>query len=202
MSDAAFTEDVRGTRANGRRMRSRLLDAATEAFKAEGLAGASVAQIARAAEAFPNQVTHHFGSKEALFVEAACREMLYVAREAEIAAAAANGDETYTEALVRTVVGAAGLSLFIEALALVRRRPDLASQVQRTFERLHAEGDRAYAGAVAQRGWNAQDPAVSARRFWTVALGIGLRASSGETLQALRAEMLTLLRMTPSEGAR
>ena len=42
-------------------------------------------EIARDAGAFPNQVTHHFGSKEALFVEAACRETLYVAREAEIA---------------------------------------------------------------------------------------------------------------------
>jgi AcrR family transcriptional regulator len=147
-------------------------------------------------------VTHHFGSKEALFVEAACREMLYVAREAEIAASAANGGETYTEALVRTVVGAPGLSLFIEALALVRRRPDLASQVQKTFERLHAEGGRAYAATLARRGWSAADPAVSARRFWTVALGIGLRASSGETVESLRAEMLTLLRMTPSEGVR
>lgn len=202
MSKVQPLKAMRAVREPGKRMRSRLLDAAVTLFKDQGLAGVAVADIAAAAGAFPSQITYYFRTKEALFVEAACREMLYVAREAEIAAAAANGDETYTQALVRTVVGAPGLSLFIEALALVRRRPDLASQVQRTFERLHAEGDRAYAGAVAQRGWNAQDPAVSARRFWTVALGIGLRASSGETLQALRAEMLTLLRMTPSEGAR
>ncbi|MFO1014614.1 MAG: TetR/AcrR family transcriptional regulator C-terminal domain-containing protein [Caulobacteraceae bacterium] len=172
---------------------SRLLDAATVRFKEQGL-GASVAEIARDAGAFPNQVTHHFGSKEALFVEAACRAMLYLAREAEIAASAVNTDESYTEALIRAVVGAPGLSLFIEALALTRRRPDLAPQVQKTFERLHAEGDRAYSATVARQGWRAPNAAVSARRFWTLALGIGLRTSSGETAEALRAEMLTLLR--------
>ena len=30
---------------------------------------------------FLNQMTYYFGTKEALFVEAACREMLYVARD-------------------------------------------------------------------------------------------------------------------------
>lgn len=180
-------------RETGKSTHSRLLDAATARFKAQGMS-ASLAEIARDAGAYPNQVTHHFGSKEALFVEAACREMLYVAREAEIAAAAVNTDESYTEALIRAVVGAPGLSLFIEALALTRRRADLAPQVQRTFERLHAEGDRAYSATAQSQGWKAPDAAVSARRFWTVALGIGLRAASGETTEALRAEMLLLLR--------
>jgi AcrR family transcriptional regulator len=194
MSDAALVPEPKAGREGGQRTRSRLLNAAAVRFKAQGLAGASVAEIATDAGAFPNQVTYHFGSKEALFVEAACREMLYVAREAEIAAAAVNTDESYTEALIRTVVGAPGLALFIEALALVRRRPDLASQVQKTFERLHAEGDRAYAETAARRGWIAPAPAVTARRFWTLALGIGLRGASGEQPETLAAEMLTLLR--------
>jgi AcrR family transcriptional regulator len=193
----AGASPLKVTREPGQRTHSRLLDAAAARFKAQGLS-ASVAEIAGDAGAFPNQVTHHFGSKEALFVEAACREMLYVAREAEIAASAVNTNESYTEALIRAVVGAPGLSLFIEALVITRRRPDLAPQVQRTFERLHAEGDRAYAATAARRGWNVADAAVSARRFWTVALGIGLRASSGETVEALRAEMLTLLRREPA----
>ena len=139
-------------------------------------------------------VVFGIGVEEALFVEAACREMLYLARTAEIAAVAVNTDASYTETLIRTVVGAPGLALFIEALALVRRRSDLAPQVQRTFERLHAEGDRAYADTAARRGWDAPDAAVTARRFWTLALGIGLRAASGETTETLRAEMLILLR--------
>ena len=69
----------------GQRMRSRLLDAAATRFKAFGLADVSVAEIAADAGAFPSQVTYYFGTKEALFVEAACREMLYLARDAEAA---------------------------------------------------------------------------------------------------------------------
>ena len=46
----------------------------------------SIADIAAAADAFPSQITYYFRTKEALFVEAACRDMLYVARAAEQAA--------------------------------------------------------------------------------------------------------------------
>src|SRR5258708_7554280 len=126
----------------GQRMRSKLLDAAARRFKAFGLAGASVAEIAADAGAFPSQVTYYFGTKEALFVEAAGREMLYLARDAETASSHPKNENDYLETLVRRVVGAPGLNLFVEALALANRRPDLQPQVQRTFERLDAESDR------------------------------------------------------------
>ena len=77
---------VRATRTAGRQMRSRLLDAASRLFREKGLAGVSIADIAEAADAFPSQITYYFRTKEALFVEAGCRDMLYVARGAEQAA--------------------------------------------------------------------------------------------------------------------
>src|SRR5262249_15888022 len=77
---------ARATRSAGRRMRSLLLDAASRLFKERGLTGASISDIAAAADAFPSQITYYFRTKEALFVEAACRDMLYVARSAEQAA--------------------------------------------------------------------------------------------------------------------
>jgi AcrR family transcriptional regulator len=170
-----LTKD-RAVRAPGKRMRSRLLDAAVALFKAQGLSGVAVADIAAAAGAFPSQVTYYFRTKEALFVEAGCREILYVARLAEeVAARCATGAE-YNRALVETVFGAPGLALFVDVLALTRRRQDLAPLVERTFERLHAEGDRAYAAIRGRRGWPAlDDPATTARRFWTLAFGIALR---------------------------
>src|ERR1700757_4628143 len=74
---------VRATRSAGRKMRSLLLDAASRLFKEQGLSGTSISDIAAAADAFPSQITYYFRTKEALFVEAACRDMLYVARAAE-----------------------------------------------------------------------------------------------------------------------
>ena len=177
-------------------MRSHLLDIAVGLFKARGLGGVSVSDIALAADAFPSQVTYYFRTKEALFVEAACREILYAGQQAERVAGAAVSKTLYTEALVTSVVASPGLALFIEALALARRRQDLAPLVERTFERLHAEGDRAYGAIRDQRGWSHDDdPAMRARRFWALALGTVLRgAATGVTTQACADDMLELLR--------
>ncbi|WP_293458263.1 TetR/AcrR family transcriptional regulator C-terminal domain-containing protein [Phenylobacterium sp.] len=180
----------------GKRMRSRLLDAAVELFKAKGASGVSVAEIAAAAGAYPSQVTYYFRTKEALFVEAACREILYVARQAETAAAGAPTGSAYNRRLVETVIGAPGLALFVEALSLTRRRQDLAPLVERTFERLHAEGDRAYAETRRKRGWSeTESAATAARRFWTLALGVALREGATEAAMSEAVEeMMALLR--------
>src|SRR5437588_11007038 len=131
---------VRATRTAGRQMRSRLLDAASRLFKERGLAGTSISDIAEAADAFPSQITYYFRTKEALFVEAACREMLYLARATEQAALQARTPREYTHALAETVTATDTVAFFAEALTLTRRRQDLAPLVERTNERLHSEG--------------------------------------------------------------
>ena len=187
--------DERVMREPGRRMRSHLLDIATPLFSTRGLAGVSVSEIARDAGAFPSQVTYYFRSKEALFVEAACREILYTGQQAEEAAAASLNLSAYALALVTSVVASAGLALFIEALVLSRRRQDLAPLIERTLERLHVEGDRAYGAVRDARGWpHDADPALHARRFWALALGCVLRgAATGSSQKDCATDMLALL---------
>src|SRR5699024_903019 len=63
--------------------RSRLIEKAARLFAERGYDKTSVADIAKAADALPNQITHHFGGKEALFVEAARCAMLRTAKRAE-----------------------------------------------------------------------------------------------------------------------
>lgn len=94
---------VRATRSAGRKMRSLLLDAASRLFKERGLSGTSISDIAAAADAFPSQITYYFRTKEALFVEAASRDMLYLARATEQAALQARTPRDYTHALAATV---------------------------------------------------------------------------------------------------
>ncbi|WP_027583811.1 TetR/AcrR family transcriptional regulator C-terminal domain-containing protein [Bradyrhizobium sp. Ai1a-2] len=186
---------VRATRAAGRKMRSLLLDAASRLFKEQGLAGASITDIAAAADAFPSQITYYFRTKEALFVEAACRDMLYVARAAEQAALRAETPRDYTRALVETVTATDSVAFFAEALTLTRRRQDLAPLVERTIERLHSEGLRAYAGQIERHGWRTlRDPAATSRRFWAVAIGVILEGyAMGRPAEALCSEMLRVL---------
>jgi len=141
-TDRSSMDDVgqraRATRSAGRAMRSRLLDAAAKLFKEKGLAGIAISEIAAAADAFPSQITYYFRTKEALFVEAACRDVLYVARAAEQSAHLARSPQAYTRALVEAVMAGEGIGFFVEALSLTRRRQDLAPLVERTVERLHA----------------------------------------------------------------
>jgi AcrR family transcriptional regulator len=176
-------------------MRSLLLDGASRLFKEKGLAGTSISDIAAAADAFPSQITYYFRTKEALFVEAACRDMLYVARSAEQAALKAETPRDYTRALVGAVTATDSVAFFAEALTLTRRRPDLAPLVERTLERLHAEGLRAYAGQMARHGWNTlRDPDATSRRFWALAIGVMVEGyAMGRSAEDLAGEMLRVV---------
>jgi AcrR family transcriptional regulator len=186
---------VRATRTAGRQMRSKLLDAASRLFGERGLTAVSIADIAAAADAFPSQITYYFRTKEALFVEAACRDVLYVGRAAEQHAGKQLSPQDYTRALVESVMGSDAVGLFIEAMTLTRRRQDLAPLVERTVERLHAEGLRAYAAEMTARGWHSRlDPKTSARRFWAITIGVTLEGHAmGRSPDELVAEMLRLL---------
>ncbi|WP_369724270.1 TetR/AcrR family transcriptional regulator C-terminal domain-containing protein [Bradyrhizobium sp. LLZ17] len=186
---------ARATRSAGRKMRSVLLDAASPLFRERGLSGASITDIAAAANAFPSQITYYFRTKEALFVECACRELLYLARATEQAALKARSPREYTHALAETVTASDTIAFFAEALTLTRRRQDLAPLVERTIERLHSEGARAYASQVAQHGWRSlRAPDESSRRFWAVAIGVILEGyAMGRSPDELCAEMLRVL---------
>jgi len=186
---------ARATRSAGRKMRSLLLDAASPLFRERGLSGTAITDIAAAADAFPSQITYYFRTKEALFVECACRELLYLARATEQAALKAHTPRDYTHALAETVTASDSIAFFAEALTLTRRRQDLAPLVERTIERLHAEGARAYAGQVARHGWRSlRAPDESSRRFWAVAIGVILEGyAMGRSPEALCAEMLRVL---------
>jgi AcrR family transcriptional regulator len=186
---------VRATRSAGRKMRSLLLDGASGLFKERGLSGTSISDIAAAADAFPSQITYYFRTKEALFVEAACRDMLYLARATERAALNAHTPRDYTLALAETVTATDTVAFFAEALTLTRRRQDLAPLVERTIERLHSEGARAYAGQVERHGWRTlRAPEESSRRFWAVAIGVIVEGfAMGRAAEQMCRELLRAL---------
>ena len=198
VSDPAATDPkhaARATRSAGRRMRSVLLDAASRLFKERGLSGTSISDIAAAADAFPSQITYYFRTKEALFVETACRDMLYLARETERAALRVHTPREYTHALAQTVTASDSVDFFAEALTLTRRRQDLAPLVERTIERLHGEGARAYASQVERHGWRSlRAPEESSRRFWAIAIGVIVEGfAMGRAADEMCSELLRAL---------
>jgi len=87
------------------------------------------------------------------------------------------------------------VAFFTEALTLTRRRPDLAPLVERTIERLHGEGLRAYIGQIERHGWKSlRDPDASSRRFWALAIGVTVEGHAmGKSAEEMGAEMLRVL---------
>jgi len=172
----------RATRSAGQQTRRALLDAAGELFAERGLSDVSAAEIARAAGAFPSQVTYYFGSKEALFVEAACRGALHAGSDVERAGARSRTPRTYVNKVVEVALASPALLNFAEAALLVRRRPELAPRVRDALARLHAEAERAVAELLVARGWQITTaPATHARSFWAAVFGIVLeRAATGD----------------------
>jgi hypothetical protein len=67
--------------------------------------------------------------------------------------------------------------------------------VERTIERLHGEGLRAYAGQIARRGWRSlRDPDATSRRFWALAIGVMVEGHAmGRSADELCGEMLRVL---------
>src|SRR6202012_2374698 len=186
---------ARATRSAGRWMRSLLLDVASRLFKERGLTGASISDIAAAADAFPSQITYYFRTKEALFVEAARRDPLYLARATEEGGVKAHTPREYTHALAQSVTATDSVAFFAEALTLTRRRQDLAPLVERTIERLHSEGARAYASQVERHGWRSlRAPEESSRRFWAIAIGVIVEGfAMGRAAEEMCGELLRAL---------
>ena len=192
--------DVRTMREPGKRMRSRLLDAAVELFKAKGQGGVAVAEIAAAAGAYPSQVTYYFRTKEALFVEAACRDVLHAAAAVEQAGRRATGKDDYARRLTAAALSSPALPLFAEALLLARRREELRPLIARTLDRLHEEGARAVAERCSAQRWRlSAPPDAVARSFWATVLGIALEsggAGDAFDLGAAQAAVLATLSTT------
>jgi hypothetical protein len=67
--------------------------------------------------------------------------------------------------------------------------------VERTIERLHSEGLRAYAAKIERHGWRSlRDPDATSRRFWALAIGVMVEGHAmGRSPDDLSAEMLRVL---------
>jgi AcrR family transcriptional regulator len=169
----------RAVYAVGKETRRAILEAASRLFRERGIAGVSKADIAAAAGVFPSQLGYYFGTKEALFVEAACRDVLHLASAVERAAARTRSPATYVRALVRTALDSPALLFFAEAVLIARTHPELAVRVSDAFQRLHREGERAVVENLVKRGWRIRTSAeAEARGFWAAVLGVALEQSA------------------------
>lgn len=166
-------------------------------FLKGGFEGVSVAEIAKAAGAFPNHVTYHFGSKDLLFAEAASRAMLRAAKRVEQASRASNSAEEHTEILISRLLGpeSSAVMLFAEAMLMSRRKPNLAPTVRAALQQLNEAGEAAMVVTLMRTGWKTNvSPEIITRSFWPAVFGLALqKAAMGEDFSRGNADAVAVL---------
>jgi AcrR family transcriptional regulator len=167
-------------RARGQRTRRQILESAAELFADHPADAVSVARIAEAAGAHPNQITYYFGSKDALFVQAAFLLLLRDAERLEPIGRRKHTPGTFCRALVRTALALPALPVAVQAMALTSVRPHLQPLAEHHLGLLFRRAERFLSETLERHGWAIDRPAaVETRTFWSTVLGARLIAGSG-----------------------
>jgi len=140
----------------------------------------SVAEIAREAGVFPNQVTYHFGSKDSLLLQAAFLVLLHETRRVERIGRRAPDAAAFRRNVSRAVLALPSLPLVAKALATGIAKPELAPVVDQHLHLLFRQSERFLGQLLDSRGWTAERPlGEEARTFWSTALGAALLSRAG-----------------------
>jgi AcrR family transcriptional regulator len=167
-------------RSRGRRTRTLILEQAAALFAGRTPDDVSLTEIAAAAGAFPSQVTYYFGSKDALFVHAAFRLLLHDAQRMEPVGRRTRAPDTFRLAMARTALALPSVPVVIHALAITRRRPELATLVDQNLNLLFRQAERYLDTILARHGWVIdRPPAVEIRTFWSTVFGARLMSAAG-----------------------
>ncbi|MFG3350165.1 TetR/AcrR family transcriptional regulator C-terminal domain-containing protein [Streptomyces sp. NPDC048018] len=168
------------SRDRGRATRRRLIEATARLCRERPGAEVSVAEIADAAGAFPNQVTYYFGSKDSLLVHAAFLGLLHDARRIERIGRQAPDAAAFRRNIARAVLAMPSLPSVARALAAGISKPELAPVVDRHLQLLFRQSERFMSQIVDSRGWGTRRPlSVETRTFWSTALGAVLLVRAG-----------------------
>jgi TetR/AcrR family transcriptional regulator, regulator of cefoperazone and chloramphenicol sensitivity len=139
-----------------------------------------VAEVAAAADVYPNQVTHHFGSKDRLYVEAAFALLLRETERLQAAGRRMRTPESFRSALARTALAMPSLRSVVVALALAQQNDEVRDEVRRSIEILFRQSERYLDRRLARQGWvSDHGTARDVTTFWSAAFGAVLLSTSG-----------------------
>lgn len=164
----------------GRTTRRRIMEVAARLCVERPGRELSVAEIARAAGVFPNQITYYFGSKDSLLVHAAFLALLHDTRRIERMGAGAPDAEAFRRRIARGVLSLPSLPPVARALAAGISRAELAPVVDTHVHLLFRQSERYLRRLVESRGWRLSRPLeLEVKTFWSAALGAALLSRAG-----------------------
>jgi AcrR family transcriptional regulator len=186
----ATTIDGPGT-PRGAATRARILAAtagllsASRTASADGdgtLRSVTVSEIARAAGVYPNQITHHFGSKDRLVLDAAFALFLRDTTRLQAAGRRATSATAFRQVLARTALAMPSTPLVVQALASAGDDAAQRERVRLLLAVLFRQSERYLERVVTEHGWTSPSGVGrDARTFWSAVFGATLLADAGVT---------------------
>ncbi|WJX99350.1 TetR/AcrR family transcriptional regulator C-terminal domain-containing protein [Curtobacterium sp. 458] len=165
-----------GTTARGSATRARIIAATAGLLTAGGSTDVTVSGIARAAGVYPNQITHHFGSKDRLVLDAAFTLFLRDTSRMQAAGRRVGSPGAFRTLLARTTLAMPSLPLVVAALGVGGRE-----RSAHLLGLLFRQSERYLARVAADRGWASRSLHRDVRTFWSAAFGAALLRAAGGT---------------------
>jgi AcrR family transcriptional regulator len=182
----ATTPDAPGT-ARGAATRAKILAATAGLLTATAGDGGprrtvTVSEIARAAGVYPNQITHHFGSKDRLVLDASFALFLRDTTRLQAVGRRARSAETFRQTLARTALAMPSTLLVVRALAATGDDDGQRERVRLLLAVLFRQSERYLDRVVAEHGWaSGSGVGRDARTFWSAVFGATLLVDAGVT---------------------
>ncbi|WP_159571382.1 TetR/AcrR family transcriptional regulator C-terminal domain-containing protein [Curtobacterium sp. 18060] len=142
----------------------------------------TVSEIARAAGVYPNQITHHYGSKDRLVLDAAFALFLRDTTRLQAAGRRAGSADAFRQVLARTALAMPSTLLVVRALAAAGDDDAQRERVRLLLAVLFRQSERYLERVVAEHGWTSPSGVGrDARTFWSAVFGATLLADAGVT---------------------
>lgn len=157
----------------------------------------TVSEIARAAGVYPNQITHHFGSKDRLVLDAAFALFLRDTSRLQAAGRRAVGAEQFREVLARTALAMPSTVTVVQALATTGSDAAQRERVRLLLAVLFRQSERYLERVIREQGWtSASGVDRDARTFWSTVFGATLLVSAGVSGSASDLNLAATLSVT------
>lgn len=168
-----------GTSARGAATRARIRETAMAVISERGEI-TTVAELAARAGVFPNQITHHFGSKDRLFAEAAFALLLRDTNRLRDSVRRMRTPDSFRTALARTALSMPSLPFVVEAITLARNDAELRPQVRRAIGILFRKSETYLERVLAENTWSSEQGIKrDVATFWSTVFGAVLISGSG-----------------------
>ena len=165
----------------GAATRAKILAAAAELL-GSGARGVTVSEIARAAGVYPNQITHHYGSKDRLVLDAAFSLLLRDTARLQTAGRRARSAGLFQQVLARTALAMPSTTLVVRALSTAGNDEAQRERARVLLEVLFRQSERYLDRVIIERGWTSRSGTDrDARTFWSAVFGATLLADAGAT---------------------